>query len=65
MVSYQAWVSIVFETLQDEGVQVDDIADGATVMQFAADSWQNHKGRLKRMSQSDARQAVDRLARDY
>jgi len=65
MVSYQAWVSIVFETLQDQGVQVSDIDDGAAMMEFAGKAWNDHGGRLKRMSQSQARNAAMQLAREY
>lgn len=65
MVSYQAWVSIVFETLQDQGVQVSDIDDGAAMMEFAGQAWNDHADRLKRMSQSQARNAAMQLARQY
>jgi len=63
MVSYQAWVSIVFDTLQDRGVQVDDIDDGASVMEFAGKTWQKHGRRLNRMNQHQAQQMALRLAR--
>ena len=65
MVSYQAWVSIVFETLQDRGVQVDDIDDGGAIMEFAAQSWSDHRTRLQRMNQHQAGQMALRLARSY
>ena len=65
MVSYQAWVSIVFETLQDQDVQISDIADGAAIMEFAGQAWNDHGSRLKRMSQSQAQNAAMRLARQY
>jgi hypothetical protein len=62
MVSYQAWVSIVFDSLQDRGVQVDDLDDGASVMEFAGETWQQHGRRLGRMNQSEAEQAALKLA---
>lgn len=65
MVSYQAWVSIVFETLQGRGVEVSDIDDGASMMRFAGDTWQNYGNRLKRMTESQARSAALELARQY
>lgn len=64
MVSYQAWVSIVFETLQDRGAEFDNIADGATVMQFAGETWTMHGDRLQRYSQEQAKDAAIRLVRD-
>jgi len=65
MVSYHAWVSIVFETLQDRGVQVDDLDDGATIMNFAAQTWQRHGSRIERMGPGQARENALRLARRY
>jgi hypothetical protein len=65
MVSYQAWVSIVFETLQDRGVQVSDIDDGASMMRFAGKTWQQYGHRLERMGQSQAQSAALELARQY
>lgn len=65
MVSYQAWVSICFETLQDRGVKIDDIDDGGSVMQFAADVWRRNGDRIKRMSTEAARDAALRAAEAY
>jgi len=65
MVSYQAWVSIVFETLQDRGVEATDIDDGATIMEFAATSWNDHRRRLRMASAAEARTIALRLARTY
>jgi len=65
MVSYQAWVSICFEALQDRGVQVSDLDDGASMMQFAADTWTQHGSELKRASAAEARSHALQLARTY
>jgi len=65
MVSYQAWVSVCFETLQDRGVQVSDLDDGASIMRFAADTWNQHSSRLKRMNAGDARSLALTYARLY
>jgi hypothetical protein len=56
MVSYQAWVSIVFETLKDRGVQASDIEEGAAVMEFAAETWNAEHRRLDKATQAQARQ---------
>lgn len=56
MVSYQNWVSIVFETLEDRGVQATDIDDGAQIMQFAAETWNAEHRRLDMASPAQARQ---------
>jgi len=65
MVSYQAWVSIVFETLQDRGVEIDDLDDSAAIMRFVGQAWTDHGHRLKRMGPGEAREAALRLARSY
>lgn len=65
MVSYQAWVSVVFETLQEQGVELSDIDDGAAVMEFCAQAWRDNGRRLKRMNESQAKGAAMRLARQY
>jgi len=65
MVSYQAWVSICFETLQDRGVEVSDIDDGASIMEFAASVWNRRSDRLARMGHAEARSAALQAARYY
>jgi len=65
MVTYQAWVSICFEALQDRGVQVDDLDDGASIMRFAGNVWQNQGRRLERMTAAEARTAALRAAERY
>jgi hypothetical protein len=65
MVSYQAWVSICFETLQDRGVEISDLDDGASIMEFAGDVWTRHRDRLERMSAAEARTAALRAAETY
>jgi len=65
MVSYQAWVSICFEALQERGVQIDDVDDGASIMKFAGDVWQREGHRIDRMSEGEARQMVMFAAENY
>jgi len=54
MVSYQAFVSIYFETVQDRGAQINDISDGSTVMELAADAWNRNRRTLLRATSSKA-----------
>jgi len=63
MVSYQAWVSIVFETVESSS-SIDSIADGATVMQFAGDAWSTNRATLARYSQAEAEEAARTLLRN-
>jgi len=65
MVTYQAWISICFEALQDRGVQIDGVDDGASIMTFAADVWQRHGNRIERMTAAEARTAALRAAETY
>lgn len=65
MVSYQAWVSIAFEALQDRGVEVTDIDDGASIMKFAAETWDRHGTHIKRMTAAEARTAALQYAERY
>jgi hypothetical protein len=65
MVSYQLWVSIVFETLQDQGVTVTDLDDGASIMRFAGATWQRNKHRLDQMTDAEAKDAALRLASKF
>ena len=65
MVSYQAWVSICFEALQDRGVEVSDIDDGASIMSFAAEMWQRHGQHVGRMTAAEARTAALQWAERY
>lgn len=62
MVSYQAWVSIVFETVKSNA-QIDDIDEGATVMRFAGRAWNRHGDRLERYSEQQAQDLALRLLR--
>ena len=62
MVSYQAWVSIVFETVED-GSSIDNIQDGAGVMEFAGETWSSNTTVLSRYSQQEAKQAAREMLR--
>jgi hypothetical protein len=65
MVSYQAWVSICFETLQDQGVEVSDLEDGAEIMEFCSSTWRSRSGLIKRMTTEQAGNFAVQLARSY
>lgn len=55
MVSYQAWVSTVFETAKDGGAQFESIDDGGKVIDVAATVWNDRKAELKTATRSEAR----------
>ena len=55
MVSYQAWVSIVFEALDATGREVQNIDDGSTVMQFAATTWNQNRRTLSQATGAEAK----------
>lgn len=55
MVSYQAFVSIVFETAREKGAQFDGIEDGQPVMTLVSELWNENKQKLQRMTQAEAK----------
>lgn len=55
MVSYQRWTSIVFDVAQSEGAQIDNIADGSSVISVAAEIWRDRRGELSTATIAEAR----------
>jgi len=60
MVTYQAWVSICFDTWYGEGGVLND---RQAVMSLAADVWQKNKDDLSLYRRERARNAAKRVQR--
>lgn len=61
MVSYQTWVSAVFEAVDQTGRDVSNIDDGASVMAFCARTWNRNKRTLSRATAAEADQMALQL----
>jgi hypothetical protein len=55
MVSYQAWTSILFEVVKEEGAEFENISDGGEVVSVGADVWQERKTELRTATRAEAR----------
>jgi len=55
MVTYQTWTSILFEVAKSEGAQFENISDGASVVNVAAEVWQERKEELATATAAEAR----------